>query len=79
MVDPTNVFSTNQSVEVGESSRELSQLSGRETLVNDSSREELQETEVWRSDRGRIPRCRFDIEGEASMVSLSDDLEPRSV
>lgn len=35
MEDPTNVASTNQSVEVGESSRELSQLSRRETLVSD--------------------------------------------
>ena len=32
-----------------------------------------------RSDRGRVPRRRFDIEGEAFMVALHDDLEPISV
>ncbi|CAA7035581.1 unnamed protein product [Microthlaspi erraticum] len=64
---------TNQSVEVSEGSHELSQLSGRETLV------ESQDIELRRSNRGNVPRRRFEIEGEAFMVALYDDLEPRSV
>lgn len=79
MVDSSSVYSTNQSVEVVERSRELSKLSGRETLVNDPSREKLQEFEVRRSDHGRVPRRRFEIEGEPFMVALQDDLWPKSV
>ncbi|CAA7045970.1 unnamed protein product [Microthlaspi erraticum] len=71
--DHTSIPPTNQSVEVSEGSHELSQLSGRETLV------ESQDIELRRSNRGNVPRRRFEIEEEAFMVALYDDLEPRSV
>ena len=38
-----------------------------------------QEPQLRRSNRGNIPRRRFDIEGEAFMVAPHDDDEPRTV
>ncbi|KAL1209598.1 Retrovirus-related Pol polyprotein from transposon TNT 1-94 [Cardamine amara subsp. amara] len=70
---------TIQPMKVDASSNELPQLSGRNTLVDNSSMMKLQEFELRKSNRGKIPRRHFEIEGEAFMVALHDDLEPKSV
>ena len=79
IIDPSNTSPTIQPMEVDANSNDLPQLSGRNTLVDDSSLMKSQEFEMRRSNRGKIPRRRFEIEGEAFMVALHDDLEPKSV
>jgi hypothetical protein len=48
--------------------------SGSISLVNDS-----QQPQSRKSKRGNLPRCRFEIEGEAYMIAPHDDDEPRTV
>ena len=50
------------------------QLSGSAPLEENS-----QQPQPRRSKRGNVPRRRFEIEGEAFMVSSQDDEEPRTV
>ncbi|KAG8385926.1 hypothetical protein BUALT_Bualt03G0096000 [Buddleja alternifolia] len=58
-----------------------SQTSGSDDVSNKTTRieENLEEPQLRKSSRGRIPRRHFDIEGEAFMIAPEDGEEPRTV
>jgi hypothetical protein len=80
MIDP-NEGGPSSLVENQEEILETPRDSGSDLQLSGSAplEENLQQPQPCRSKRGSVPRCRFEIEGEAFMVSSQDDEEPRTV